>query len=249
MIWLRSALFFVFFVLGIVGYATAIVLAWPFSGVRTRMSMAAAWARYNRRILVLFCGLRHVVEGAEHLPPPPFVILSRHESAWETVALHDQLPVFVLVLKKSLLYLPFFGWALKATGQIAIDRGHGVEALRILQREGKRCFDHGVSVLIFPEGTRMSPGERGKFNPGGVMLAMQAGVPIVPVAHNAGDYWRRRSFLKHPGVIRLRIGEPIFTAGISREERRQVAETARRRIETMMDEIRGGAVNHAPPAA
>ncbi|WP_193771029.1 lysophospholipid acyltransferase family protein, partial [Candidatus Magnetaquicoccus inordinatus] len=199
--------------------------------------MACSWAEYNRRILALCCGLRDRIIGQERLPPPPFVILCKHQSAWETVTLHAQFPTFVLVLKKSLLSIPFFGWALKATGQVVINRQREIEALRILQEESRRLCSEGTSILIFPEGTRVAAGEVGHYHSGGVIMAMAAGVPIVPVAHNAGEFWPRRSFLKHPGEIQIRIGEPIPTQGLDKAARKQLLQQVQSVIEGMMAEI------------
>ncbi|MBF0161029.1 MAG: 1-acyl-sn-glycerol-3-phosphate acyltransferase [Magnetococcales bacterium] len=237
MIFLRSFLFFLLFVAGILLYATLIVALWPMTSLAQRRRMACSWAQYNRRLLAVICDLRETIVGLENIPPPPFVLLCKHQSAWETVTLHALFPTFVLVLKKSLLFIPFFGWALKATGQIAIDRKRELEALRILQTEGKQCFAQGVSVLIFPEGTRVPPGTVGHYNAGGVALALAAGVPIVPVAHNAGTFWRRRSFLKKPGEIQMRIGPPIATQGLGKSARKALLGQVQESIETMMQEI------------
>ena len=237
MIFLRSCLFFIFFTAGIILYATLIVALWPVTTLSQRRGMARSWAQYNRHLLAIVCGLRDKVIGLEHLPPPPFVLLCKHQSAWETVTLHAFFPPFILVLKKSLLFIPFFGWALKATGQIAIDRKREIEALRILQTAGKQQCAQGTSILIFPEGTRVPPGKVGHYNAGGVVLALAAAVPIVPVAHNAGTFWGRRSFLKKPGEIQLRIGQPIATQGLGKSARKALLSQAQEAIETMMREI------------
>ncbi|MBF0184893.1 MAG: 1-acyl-sn-glycerol-3-phosphate acyltransferase [Magnetococcales bacterium] len=214
-----------------------IIALWPITSLARRRKIACSWAQYNRRILALCCGLRDRIIGQERLPPPPFVILCKHQSAWETVTLHARFPIFVLVLKKSLLYIPFFGWALKATGQIVIHRQREIEALRILQEESKRQCGEGTSILIFPEGTRVAAGEVGHYHSGGIIMAMAAGVPIVPVAHNAGEFWPRRSFLKKAGEIQLRIGEPIPTQGLDKAARKQLLQQVQSSIEGMMAEI------------
>ncbi|MBF0098625.1 MAG: 1-acyl-sn-glycerol-3-phosphate acyltransferase [Magnetococcales bacterium] len=234
---IRSGLFFVLFVLGIMAYATVIVTLWPITSLTQRRRLACSWAQYNRRILALCCGLRDRFIGQERLPPPPYVILCKHQSAWETVTLHAQFPIFVLVLKKSLLYIPFFGWALKATGQIVIDRQREIEALRTLQEQSKRQCAEGTSILIFPEGTRVAAGEVGHYHAGGILMAMSAGVPIVPVAHNAGTFWARRSFVKKPGEIQVRIGQPIPTQGLDKTARKQLLQQVQASIEGMMAEI------------
>lgn len=240
MIWLRSTLFFILFVLTIVLYATLIVLAWPVTGVRQRRLLAQAWARANRRLLARVCGIHDRVIGLENLPPPPFVLLSKHQSAWETVCFHDIFPIFVMVLKRNLMAIPFFGWALKATGQIPINRDNPVDGLRTLMERGGEALRQGVCVTLFPEGTRVSPGEVGHYNAGGVSLALETGVPIVVVAHNAGACWGKRAFLKRPGVIEVRIAPPLVTVGLPRSARKQLIARVRDTIEGMMAEIEEG---------
>lgn len=237
MTWVRSLLFFVSFVLGIVVYAVAIVLVWPLVALERRQALASGWSRFNVRLLALTCGLTHRVEGVERLPPPPYVILAKHQSAWETITWFAIFSPFAYVLKKGLMYIPFFGWALRATDQIFIDRGHNVESMRKLQEEGGKRLGQGRSLLIFPEGTRVAPGQVGDYKGGGVVMAMAAGVPIVPVAHNAGVFWARRSFLKHPGVIQVRIGPPIATAGLPKTARKALLQQVQESIEGMMAEL------------
>ena len=236
-VFLGSGLFFLLLVLGILFFAILLILLVPVSSLAQRRAIVPYWARYNRYILGVACGLTVRVSGLEGLPPPPFIILSKHQSAWETVTMHAFFPRVILVLKKSLLNIPVFGWALWATGQIAIDRSHGVKALRLMASRCHEEFAAGNTVLIFPEGTRMAPGQVGKYNPGGVGMALSAGVPIVPVAHNAGNYWGRRSFVKLPGEIQLKIGKPIPTAGLDKIARKQLNRQVQDVIEGMMAEI------------
>jgi 1-acyl-sn-glycerol-3-phosphate acyltransferase len=141
------------------------------------------------------------------------VILSKHQSAWETIVFQQIFPPLSFVLKKNLLYIPFFGWGLALFSPIAIDRGAGREALKQIETQGKQRLKDGFWVLIFPEGTRMPPGESGNFQVGGAWLAGKAGVPVLPVAHNAGRFWPKNGFRKYPGEIVVRIGPPIQTAG------------------------------------
>jgi 1-acyl-sn-glycerol-3-phosphate acyltransferase len=141
------------------------------------------------------------------------VILSKHQSAWETLAFQQIFPPQVHVLKRELLWLPFFGWGLALMSPIPIDRGRGLSALRQIARRGKRRLEQGFWVVVFPEGTRVAPGRRRKYQMGGAWLAAHAGAPVVPVAHNAGRCWPRNSFLKYPGKVTVRIGPPIDSAG------------------------------------
>ncbi|MBF0624180.1 MAG: 1-acyl-sn-glycerol-3-phosphate acyltransferase [Magnetococcales bacterium] len=237
MVQLRSIVFFVLFMVTVIVYSLAILCAWPVAGLAVRRRLAAAWGTASAWLLARICGLRHRVIGLENLPPPPYVLLSKHQSAWETVVFHAIFPDVVWVLKKSLLYIPFFGWALRASGQIFIDRDQGTQAMKKLHRESRRNFDRGTSLIIFPEGTRVAPGEVGDYKPGGVGIAMAAGLPIVPVAHNAGLYWARRSLLKRPGEVQVRIGRPIPTVGLSRTERKELLNRVREAIEGMMREL------------
>ncbi|MBF0322872.1 MAG: 1-acyl-sn-glycerol-3-phosphate acyltransferase [Magnetococcales bacterium] len=237
MIVVRSTLFFIMFVLGILFFSLLIVLLWPVAPLAFRQRLTRHWASYNSRMLGWICHLHHRLEGVENLPSPPFVIMSKHQSAWETVVFHNFFPNFVWVLKHNLKHIPFFGWSLQASGQIFIDRSHGIEAMKSLHRQGQDNFRRGISLLIFPEGTRVAPGSVGEYKAGGVGLAMAAGVPIVPVAHNAGEYWGRRAFLEHPGVIQVRIGQPVLTEGLSRRARQEVLDKVQGSIEGMMAEI------------
>ncbi|MBF0613890.1 MAG: 1-acyl-sn-glycerol-3-phosphate acyltransferase [Magnetococcales bacterium] len=233
----RSTLFFGLFVVGTVGFGLGISVLWPVVSLQQRRNWARNWSRSIRWVLGWSCQLHEQVEGWENLPAPPYVILSKHQSAWETVAFVSLFYPCVQVLKQSLTHIPVFGWALRATDQIAIDRSKGVAALHRLHEHGTRQLQEGVAVLIFPEGTRSAPGVTGKYHPGGVSLALAAGVPIVPVAHNAGSFWPRRSFLKKPGVIRVRIGTPLPTAGLSRADRKALMAQLEERIETMTRDL------------
>ncbi len=234
-----SCVFFLFLMVGIVFFTVWIAGVRPFSTLGHRREIARTWAAYNRRMLSVTCGLSDCVAGVEHLPPPPYLLFAKHQSAWETLTLHALFPVFVLVLKKSLLNIPFFGWSLRATEQIAIDRDLGVQSMHILRDRGMEEFGRGVSVLVFPEGTRMAPGEVGKYNGGGIALAIEAGVPIVPLGHNAGVFWGRRAFVKRAGVIQVRIGRAIATRGCDKKDRKRLLEQAKGCVEEMMAAMRG----------
>lgn len=211
----------------------------PITPLAVRRRVVPVWGRYNRFLLQIFCDLRVQVQGSERIPPHPYVVLSKHQSAWETVVFQALFPGALLVLKQSLLNIPFFGWALMATGQIAIDRSQGIKAMRSMTVKCQEAFEAGCSVIIFPEGTRMAPGEVGKYNPGGVGVAVASGVPILPVAHDAGRYWGRRAFLKRPGTIQLCIGAPIATAHLTKGDRKILNQQVQTTIEGMMAAIDG----------
>jgi 1-acyl-sn-glycerol-3-phosphate acyltransferase len=165
------------------------------------------------------------VLGAENLPRSPAIVLSKHQSAWETLAFQSIFPPLVWVLKRELLRIPFLGWALAMVSPIAIDRSARRGALKQLLDQGKDRLSKGFWIVIFPEGTRVKPGQKGKYNLGGAWLATHTGNPVVPVAHNAGEFWGKDAFLKRPGTITVIIGEPIDPSGIEAEKlNRQVEE-------------------------
>ena len=178
-----------------------------------RYRVMSFWARFIIWLARWVLGVRHRVLGLEHLPMGPCVVLSKHQSAWETIAFQTFMPPLSFVLKKELLKIPFFGWGLAMTSPIAIDRNAGREALKTLEEQGMQRLAEGFWVVIFPEGSRMPPGVRGKYNVGGAWLAVKAGVPVLPVAHNAGRLWGRNAFIKRAGEVTVVIGPPIPTAG------------------------------------
>ncbi|MBE8158415.1 MAG: 1-acyl-sn-glycerol-3-phosphate acyltransferase [Betaproteobacteria bacterium] len=179
---------------------------------KLRYRMITQWSRLLVFAARIFCGVRHRVEGMENLPAAPCVLLSRHESAWETMAYQRIFPPLAIVLKKELLRIPFFGWGLARMSPIAINRADGRRALRALGELGGRRLREGFYVLVFPEGTRMRPGETADYHPGGAWLAKHAGVPAVPVFVDSGKCWPKNSFFKRAGLITVRIGPPVDSA-------------------------------------
>jgi 1-acyl-sn-glycerol-3-phosphate acyltransferase len=169
-------------------------------------------------------GLDYRVIGRENIPATPSVILSKHQSAWETVSLQAIFPPLVFVLKKSLLMIPFLGWAFAAVKMISIDRSAGQDALRQVINQGCDRLKAGYWVVIFPEGTRIAPGAKRRFKTGGAHLALSAGALVVPVAHNAGEFWARNAFVKTPGQITVSIGPAIDPSGKTPEEITALAE-------------------------
>ncbi len=209
---LRSALFALALVLVTPPYALVALATFPLPRL-ARYRIISGWSRLVVRLARALCGIRWTVEGREHLPAKPAVILAKHQSAWETLAFQEIFPPQVLVLKKELLWIPFFGWGLALMSPIAIDRANGRAALRDIARRGKERLAQGFWVVIFPEGTRVRVGEKRDYHQGGAWLAAQCGVPVVPVAHNAGRLWPRNAFLKRPGEVTVRIGPAIPTTG------------------------------------
>jgi 1-acyl-sn-glycerol-3-phosphate acyltransferase len=214
---LRSTLFAAFLVI-ITPLFTAIALLTFALPALTRYRIITVWSRCVVWAARVLCGIRYRVVGAEHLPRQPCIILSKHQSAWETLALQLIFPPQVWVLKKELLRVPFFGWGLAMLSPIAIDRSARREALQQLIEQGRERLAAGFSIVIFPEGTRIAPGQRGKYRPGGARLAVETGTPVIPVAHNAGLCWGRNAFIKRPGLVTVSIGAPIGPQGMNADQ-------------------------------
>lgn len=186
---------------------------------RMRYRFITQWNRFNLWCVEKVCGLRYEVQGREHIPPGPCVILCKHQSAWETYALPCIFPqMLTWVCKRELLWIPFFGWGFAMLRPIAIDRNAGRKALEQLVAQGIARLKRGRSVVIFPEGTRVAPGEKRRYAIGGAMLAERSGYPVLPIAHNAGVFWPKRGFIKRPGTIHLVIGPVIESKGRSAAE-------------------------------
>jgi len=198
-------------------FALIAILSFPFHPV-TRYRIISGWALIMMWLLRVVCGIRMEVRGVENIPREPRILMCKHQSAWETIALQKVFPPQVWVLKRELLWLPFFGWGLAMTSPIAIKRSDGKGAMKQLLKQGKERMQMGFCVVIFPEGTRIPYGKKGKYKVGGALLSHSTGVPVVPIAHNAGKLWGRNSFLKRPGVITMSIGPEIDPVGLKAEE-------------------------------
>jgi 1-acyl-sn-glycerol-3-phosphate acyltransferase len=214
---LRSCLFLLVQWVATFVFAFVALATFPFSRL-TRYRIITTWSRLMTRAATVICGVRYHVIGAENIPREPCVILSKHQSAWETLAWQTIFPPQVWVMKRELLWIPFFGWGLAMLSPIAINRGSGTKALRQLVEQGRERLKAGFYIVIFPEGTRVAPGQRGAYHPGGAWLAVKTGALALPVAHNAGECWRKNAFIKRPGMITVHIGKPIASAGMSAAE-------------------------------
>lgn len=214
MIAVRSAIYLVFLALTVAVFGgTLAVVGWALP-LRARNAISNAWGMTNLWLQRAICGLGYRVSGGENLPPTPCIVMAKHQSAWETIALRGLLPPNQCwILKRELMWVPVFGWALAAMRQIAIDRKAGTKAVKQVIREGIAALDGGRYVVIFPEGTRTAPGERRKYGIGGAMLAERSGYPVLPIAHNAGVFWRRRGLHKYPGTIDVVMGPLVHSAG------------------------------------
>lgn len=210
---LRSIVFTTLFLVFTLLYGLCFVaVAWLLP-IHARCALARFWGHTLLLLLRVICGLGYTVEGIENLPRGSHVVLMKHSSAWETFAQAALLPAQAWVLKRELTWIPVIGWGIRLLRGIAIDRGAGGTAVRQMIEQGKRRLAEGLWVVVFPEGTRMPPGQTRRYGVGGAALAADAGVLVVPVAHNSGYFWPRRGWLKKPGTIRVVIGTPIVAQG------------------------------------
>lgn len=238
MIFLRSLLFNILFWIDTTVLSLCILLVRPF-GLKYSYFFGRAWSRLNMLLLRLICGIRYRVEWRGKPPEGPAVYLAKHQSAWETVAFPAFMPPYMWVLKRELFYIPIFGWALVVLGHIGINRDLGIRSMKAINEEGQKVLQSGYSMVIFPEGTRVEPGKVGEFNPGGASLAVKAGVPIVPVTHNAGRLWGKRGFAKQPGLITVVMDEPIPTEGLPPSQRKELNQRVKDIIAQRLQEIGG----------
>lgn len=207
-----SAVFNVIMWISVGLYGPLALLTFPLPFPR-RFFLISRWAVFQLWLLRVLCGLRHEVYGREHLPPGPAIIMCKHQSTWETFSLALIFPPQTWVLKRELMWIPLFGWALALLKPIAIDRGSKREAIHQVIAQGRDRLDAGIWVTVFPEGTRVPPGYRRRWGQGGAVLAAKTGYPVVPVAHNAGHFWPRRKFRKRHGTIQLVIGPVVESRG------------------------------------
>lgn len=225
-----------YFVLTLLPVVVAILLCWPFPH-KARFFIARSWSRGMLWAGRLLCGLDWVVEGRENLPPGPGVIYIKHSSVFEAYAQIGLFPRQTWVVKRELLFMPILGWGVAAMKCIAIDRGASGRAVKQVIRHGKRRLAEGIWVTIFPEGTRVPPGETRRYGISGAVLAREAGCLLVPVAQNARDFFPRSGLPERPGRIRFCIGPPIDP---SAREPKETNELAQRWIEAKMAEISAG---------
>lgn len=237
MILLRSSLYFLFLLLNtilIAGIGT--LIGWAFTKDKLPM-LDGLWSRVNLWGLSTLCGLDYRLRGEENIPDEPCIVLAKHQSAWETIALISLIPGRKSwVLKRELLFVPFFGWVMWYFKPIAINRKAGRKAIDQILEQGKERLESGSKIIIFPEGTRVAPGTRKRYGIGGAMLAEHTGSPVLPLAHNAGIFWRRRDLRKYPGTIDVVIGPLFETQGMSANEINAKAEAW---IESTMQELPG----------
>lgn len=211
-VYLRSAVFWCVFFTATIFFGLLLALLGWLIPSRWSYGLARIWCLVNIYTLRFVCGLRWRLEGRGNIPGSPHVYFAKHQSTWETMALAMLLRPQVHVIKRELLRIPFFGWGYSAMRPIAIDRAAGRAAVEQMVTQGRERLAAGWSVMIFPEGTRVLPGHTERYRMGGAILATDTGVPVLPIAHNAGEFWPRHSFAKWPGTITVVIGESIATA-------------------------------------
>ena len=217
-LFIRSLLFAGLLLIATVIWATACFVFFLFP-YRQRYWAISRWNVFVIWAARTVCGIHYQIKGFDNLPDAPVILLSKHQSAWETIFYCWLMPrPLIFVFKKSLLYIPFFGWGLGMLRMIAIDRSKGRDAMSQVITTGRKRLDDGQWVIMFPEGTRTAVGQQGKYKAGGAILAIGTGVPVVPIAMNSGDCWPRNAFIKKPGLITVSIGAPIASEGMNSAE-------------------------------
>ena len=228
---LRSTIFY-FGYLGS-GFLASVIACFigPFIGLEKRLKLFALWPKFTNWYLHLTCGIKVNVIGQENLPNSPCVIVSNHQGQWETFSMQYLFHPVCTLLKKELLYIPLWGWAMKMLHPIAINRGKPKEAIVQTLEEGSERLKRGLYILLFPEGTRVKAGRVGKYARSGFELAKRNNVKILPLCHNSGDCWPAHKFIKKPGTINLYIGEPFFVED-SKESAEEVQQWVERNLNT-----------------
>ncbi|URQ68188.1 1-acyl-sn-glycerol-3-phosphate acyltransferase [SAR86 cluster bacterium] len=202
----------------------------PFLGLENRLKLFSQWPKFANWFLHLSCGIKVEVIGQENLPTEPCVIVSNHQGQWETYSMQYLFHPMCTLLKKELLYIPFWGWAMKMLNPIAINRSKPKEAILQTLEEGSNRLKDGMYVLLFPEGTRVKAGMVGKYARSSFELAKRNGVMVLPLCHNSGDCWPAHKFIKKPGKIKLIIGQPFYV-----EDSKQSASDVRKWVEKKLN--------------
>ena len=209
-----------------------------FTVIWAPISMLFAFLRYNQRYYItarwnvfiiwaakVICGIRYQTRGFENFPDGPAILLSKHQSAWETIFLLMATPrPLVFVFKKEITYIPFFGWAISMLRMIPIDRSKGKDAFAHVVTQGRKRLADGQWIIMFPEGTRIAVGKKGQYKGGGARLAVETNTPVVPIALNSGECWPKNSFIKLPGTVTVSVGKPIAPDGMNAVELMQEVE-------------------------
>jgi len=211
---LRTFLFYLLLASSSFFWCILSVFIAPFLPFRARYRFVVqTWCRCATWLAKVVVGINYEIKGLENIPEQPCVILAKHQSTWETFFLCGYFAPLSQVVKRELLYVPFFGWAMAMLKPIAIDRSNPKAALKQLAKLGHKRLGQGAWVLVFPEGTRIPPGQIGKFSRGGASLAVNANLPVLPIAHNAGEFWPKLGWRKTPGTVQVIIGPPMYAEG------------------------------------
>lgn len=208
---INTLIFYILFFLSLVLVSITIVISSFFLSAKVTQYIGKLWILFILHSLRLLCGISWSVEGLKNLPEKPFVMVSNHQGPWESFFLQTLFLPTSSIIKKEILLIPFFGWAISRLSPISINRKLKIESLKKVITVGGERIQDGFSVLVFPEGTRRKPEDGiGKFGNSCGVLAANQSVPIIPICHNSGKYWMNRSFKKKPGQIKIKIGEPIY---------------------------------------
>lgn len=233
-LFLRSLLYSIVLSVITIPYAFLSILAWPFP-LRYRTRIIFAWTGAMIWLLKVICHVDYKIEGLENIPKDRNgLVFCKHQSTWETFFLPSYFPYATLIIKKELLWVPFFGWGMATIEPIAINRKDKSTAMEQILKQGKACLEAGRWIIVFPEGTRIAPGSVGNYRLGGARLAVYTGYPVIPVAHNGGRFWPRRKFIKRPGTVSVVFGPLIESQGKKPEELMNAVKTW---IENTMERI------------
>jgi 1-acyl-sn-glycerol-3-phosphate acyltransferase len=224
MIILRSIFFYLIQFITVIIWAILCLLICPFLPFQKRFYMITRWSGFIVWLADKCCGIQYEIEGLEHIPDKPVVVVAKHQSTWETFYFQNLFAPTATVLKKELMSIPFFGWTLHLLEPIIIDRSQRKRALAQIKEQGAEKIKKNRWIVIYPEGTRIPVGSDSRLAQGAFILAKSAGVPVLPVVHNAGEFWRPHDWLKRPGKITVRIGSPISTEPDAREVLTQCAQ-------------------------
>jgi len=233
--WVRSLVYTLLLFAGTVAFGVVVLVAalLPLT-IERRYAIPRTWGLFHTWLAKVICGLDYRVEGQENLPAGPFVSLWKHSSTWDTLAQMFVVPTAAWLLKREVIWIPVIGWAVSTYKPIAINRSARSSAVNQVVRQGKERLAAGMGVIVYPEGTRVLPGQTRRYGVSGALLAREAGVPVVPIAHNSGYLWPRRSPLKRKGTIYVVIGRPIDPTGL---DPREVNARAQEWIEATIAEI------------
>lgn len=211
MLYIRSFLFYIVFFSSLIFFSLYILIISVWSNLATLQRQSSKWIHFINKSLEKICNITLDISGMENLPNKPCIIVANHQGVWESLFIQTLVIPSASIIKKELLYIPFFGWGLAQMKPITINRAHKFSSLKKVINKGSEKLNHGVSIIIFPEGTRSDPiNGINKFNNSYIKLAHENNCQIIPICHNSGKFWVNKKFIKRPGLIKMVIGEPIL---------------------------------------